>query len=313
MDSNRELNKLKYIVNKDIEINDTVYNFVGDIEYLIKEHYIVNKALRKRLYEIADSLDKELEKIFNDMKWSFNQYETNQTALIKGKINELKDIIYVFNEIKSKYLIELESFKSSIVETNKNQYTELTNYVNDNVNLAKNELNKLIFEKTLTLSQTIDQEIQALKSLKNSVESIKLNSETKFLSLNELETKLNTKLSQLENINELVKSILNDNLKLYGIGTNEINNFNLNNYLKNGLYVNNRDESRIGNITTSVVNFQYDNKWGVQLALTEEDDPKLYIRAKRNGNWTSYKEVAYKKDIEDIYTMADFINNFKTN
>lgn len=313
MDSNRELNKLKYIVNKDIEINDTVYNFIGDIEYLIKEHYIVNKALRKRLYEIADSLDKELEKIFNDMKLSFNQYETNQTALIKGKINELKDIIYVFNGIKSKYLTELENFKLSIVETNKNQYTELTNYVNDNVNLAKNELNKQIFEKSIELTQTIEQEIQVLKSLKNSVESIKLNSESKFLTLNELEIKLNNKLSQLENINELIKSILNDNLKLYGIGTNEINLVDFNSYLKNGIYITNSGANRINSKTTSIINIQYDTKWGVQLAMTEEDDPKLYIRAKRNGIWTSYKEVAYKKDIEDIYTINDFIDNFKTN
>lgn len=311
MDSNRRI--LKNIVNKDIEINNTVYDFVGDIEYLIKEHYTVNKELRKRLYEIADSLDIELEKIDNEMKLKYSQYETNQTALIKGKINELKDIIYVFNEVKTNYLEELNKFKESIIDVNNKNIVDLKNYVNENVNSTKTELNKLIFEKTLTLSQTIEQEIQDLYSLKKNVEILKLNSESKFLILNDLETELSLKLEQLGNINELIKSILNDNLKLYGIGTNEINLVDFNSYLKNGIYITNSGANRINSKTTSIINIQYDTKWGVQLAMTEEDDPKLYIRAKRNGIWTSYKEVAYKKDIEDIYTINDFIDNFKTN
>lgn len=311
MDSNRR--RLKNIVNKDIEINNTVYDFVGDIEYLIKEHYTVNKELRKRLYEIADSLDIELEKIDNEMKLKYSQYETNQTALIKGKINELKDIIYVFNEVKTNYLEELNKFKESIIDVNNKNIVDLKNYVNENVNSTRTELNKLIFEKTLTLSQTIEQEIQDLYSLKKNVEILKLNSESKFLILNDLEMELSLKLEQLGNINELIKSILNDNLKLYGIGTNEINLVDFNSYLKNGIYITNSGANRINSKTTSIINIQYDTKWGVQLAMTEEDDPKLYIRAKRNGIWTSYKEVAYKKDIEDIYTINDFIDNFKTN
>lgn len=98
-------------------------------------------------------------------------------------------------------------------------------------------------------------------------------------------------------VRDLARVVTNNVISEYGIGTNSINNANLNNYLKNGLYVNNNDSSRIRNITTAVINFQYETNWGVQLAMTEEDDPKLYIRAKRNNRWTSFKEMVYKTDI----------------
>lgn len=140
-------------------------------------------------------------------------------------------------------------------------------------------------------------------------------------------TKVDDSFSNID-IRDIIKQITSDKLTEVGIATNTINSANLNNYLKNGLYVNNKDSSRIRNITTAVINFQYETNWGVQLAMTEEDDPKLYIRAKRNNRWTDYKEMVYKTDVAtdtkqgiiskneiknifNVYTVESFIESFK--
>lgn len=99
------------------------------------------------------------------------------------------------------------------------------------------------------------------------------------------------------NVKEISRAITNEIIGTYGVGTNIINNNNINNYLKNGIYVVNEGTNRIDGATTTIFNVQYDTKWGVQLALVETDDPKLYIRAKRNNSWTTFKEMVYKSDV----------------
>lgn len=88
-----------------------------------------------------------------------------------------------------------------------------------------------------------------------------------------------------------IRAIIRD----YGIGTSTVNhNLNIGHYKESGVYTVGGNNG-INNKTTTVINNQYDNNWGVQLGLTEEDDPKAYIRSKRNGRWTAWKELGSYK------------------
>lgn len=82
-------------------------------------------------------------------------------------------------------------------------------------------------------------------------------------------------------------------LKEFGIGRDTIDNqTNLNKTFKNvGIYVVGKSNGGINGKTTTILNSQYDSNLGVQLGITDEDDPKIYVRAKRNGQWTPWKET----------------------
>ena len=82
-------------------------------------------------------------------------------------------------------------------------------------------------------------------------------------------------------------------LKEFGIGRDTIDNqTNLNKTFKNvGIYVVGKSNGGINGKTTTILNSQYDSNLGVQLGITDEDDPQIYVRAKRNGQWTPWKET----------------------
>lgn len=82
-------------------------------------------------------------------------------------------------------------------------------------------------------------------------------------------------------------------LKEFGIGRDTIDTqTNLNTTFKNvGIYVVGASNGGINGKTTTILNSQYDSNLGIQLGITDEDDPKMYVRAKKNGQWTPWKET----------------------
>lgn len=221
MDSNGRVNKLGKIINRDIEIGDNVYNFIGDIEYLIKEHYIVNKELRKRLYEIANNLDNELEKLIQEIKTNFGEYKKNNNLLIQGKLNEFSNIIRDFNGVKENYLLELSNFKDEINVKSNDKIIELTQSIRNEIENKKIEINTYVTEKLINLSNRVETEIQSLNTLKNNVDVIKLNAETKLERLNNLESRMELLYG---NIREIIQGVITSQLEEYNIN-DFINNF----------------------------------------------------------------------------------------
>lgn len=82
-------------------------------------------------------------------------------------------------------------------------------------------------------------------------------------------------------------------LKEFGIGRDTVDRqTNLNKIFKNvGIYVVGASNGGINGKTTTIINSQYNSNLGVQLGITDEDEPKIYVRAKKNGTWGPWKET----------------------
>ena len=92
-------------------------------------------------------------------------------------------------------------------------------------------------------------------------------------------------------------------MKEFGLGLTTTNSGHRNDYKANGFYAYGWQGGGIGNKTTGIFNIQYADRYGVQLAITQEDKTKAYIRAKNNGSWTSDKELMQVDDF-NLYANA---------
>ena len=92
-------------------------------------------------------------------------------------------------------------------------------------------------------------------------------------------------------------------MKEYGLGLTTTSTGHINDYRPNGFYAFGWQGGGIGNKTTGVFNIQYADRYGVQLAITQEDKTRAFIRAKNNGSWTSHKELMQVDDF-NLYANA---------
>ena len=92
-------------------------------------------------------------------------------------------------------------------------------------------------------------------------------------------------------------------MKEFGLGLTTTSTGHINDYRPNGFYVFGWQGGGIGNKTTGVFNIQYADRYGVQLAITQEDKTRAFIRAKNNGSWTSHKELMQVDDF-NLYANA---------
>lgn len=100
----------------------------------------------------------------------------------------------------------------------------------------------------------------------------------------------------LNKIKELATTKINE----FGIGTTTTSNIDINSNLANGLYVT-LHNSKIRGVTTFLLNSQYDNyRYGVQLGITEEDNPTLNLRVKRNGIWKSWQLIPTESKVLEL-------------
>lgn len=97
-------------------------------------------------------------------------------------------------------------------------------------------------------------------------------------------------------------------MKEFGLGLTTTSTGHINDYRPNGFYVFGWQGGGISNKTTGVFNIQYADRYGVQLAITQEDKTRAFIRAKNNGSWTSHKELMQVDDF-NLYANAYLGNN----
>lgn len=189
------------IINKDIEINGSNYPFTGDIEYLIKDHYIVNKAIRKRIVEASRQLDtvvnNAMTKISNsndEVRRLTSEYETlttttkneylaQYTRQLQAKetaINEkLNSLETKKDELVATYQRELKSKETKInnalrnIETVKNSVEATNNRVNTAVSTIhtklstsnlQNSFNNYLTTKNYATTTFINEEIKKLNT-----------------------------------------------------------------------------------------------------------------------------------------------------
>lgn len=106
----------------------------------------------------------------------------------------------------------------------------------------------------------------------------------------------------------VIKELILSKIREFGIGTNTVDrNINPNDFKDVGIYVVSNSRG-INNKTTVIINAQYDNDWGAQLGITEEDNPKIYVRSKRNGRWTAWSVIS-----ENFATNNEILSNIITN
>ena len=114
-------------------------------------------------------------------------------------------------------------------------------------------------------------------------------------------------------INELVtdgriQELSFNKMKEFGLGLTTTSTGHINDYRPNGFYVFGWQGGGIGNKTTGIFNIQYADRYGVQLAITQEDKTRAFIRAKNNNTWTSDKELMQVDDF-NLYANAYLGNN----
>ena len=101
-----------------------------------------------------------------------------------------------------------------------------------------------------------------------------------------------------------VRDIATAKINEFGIGTTTTSNIDINSNFANGLYVT-LHNSKIRGVTTFLLNSQYDNyRYGVQLGITEEDNPTLNLRVKRNGVWKSWQLIPTESKVLELIRNA---------
>ena len=101
-----------------------------------------------------------------------------------------------------------------------------------------------------------------------------------------------------------VRDIATAKINEFGIGTTTTSNIDINSNFANGLYVT-LHKSKIRGVTTFLLNSQYDNyRYGVQLGITEEDNPTLNLRVKRNGVWKSWQLIPTESKVLELIRNA---------
>ena len=100
-----------------------------------------------------------------------------------------------------------------------------------------------------------------------------------------------------------VKELSLAKMQEFGLGLTTTSTGHINDYRPNGFYAFGWQGGGIGNKTTGVFNIQYADRYGVQLAITQEDKTRAFIRAKNNGSWTSHKELMQVDDF-NLYANA---------
>lgn len=295
---NRLLNtptKIHELVNQQIVVGDSTYNFNDYIEKeMISDFPTYSHRIRNGVFEGSKIVDKFLETLTNE----FNNLENNYQNLSNEKREEVTQ--------------HIEQIKRQFDEYKTTKSTELDNFVREKGNSIEQYLQEKNIEWT-TLKNSIDEKLSDSESRVNRINEV----------LNEtLATENKAGLITEARVRELAPMptpatdtvrgtiTLNDiNLRLnqFGIGRNDTTNLNLDSKLKSGIYTTTHS-SKINIRTTTVINVQYDDDWGVQLGLTEEDEPKAYLRAKRDGRWTAWELVAEKRA-----TTNEIMNSITTN
>lgn len=100
-----------------------------------------------------------------------------------------------------------------------------------------------------------------------------------------------------------IQELALNKMKEFGLGLTTTNSGHRNDYKANGFYAYGWQGGGIGNKTTGIFNIQYADRYGVQLAITQEDKTRAFIRAKNNNIWTSDKELMQVDDF-NLYANA---------
>ena len=173
--------------------------------------------------------------------------------------------------------------------------------INSQVSESLANLNSSLENNTRTLNDKI---AENKSTLDNYINSAKLQIERK---INEVDSAVNNSLATdtrngLINFNK-IRELSLGKMQEYGLGLTTTSTGHMNDYKPNGFYAYGWQGGGIGNKTTGVFNIQYADRYGVQLAITQEDKTRAFIRAKNNGSWTSHKELMQVDDF-NLYANA---------
>lgn len=189
----------------------------------------------------------------------------------------------------------IDSFMLSLDTNINNQINEGLANLNSGLENNTNILNNKIAENKSTLDNYINSAKSQIERKINEVDSAVNNS---------LATDTRNGLINFNKIRELSLSKMQE----YGLGLTTTSSGHMNDYKPNGFYAYGWQGGGIGNKTTGVFNIQYADRYGVQLAITQEDKTRAYIRAKNNGSWTNHKELMQVDDF-NLYANAYLGNN----
>lgn len=173
--------------------------------------------------------------------------------------------------------------------------------INSQVSESLANLNSSLENNTRTLNDKI---AENKSTLDNYINSAKSQIERK---INEVDSAVNNSLATdtrngLINFNK-IRELSLAKMQEYGLGQTTTSTGHMNDYKPNGFYAYGWQGGGIGNKTTGVFNIQYADRYGVQLAITQEDKTRAFIRAKNNNTWTSHKELMQVEDF-NLYANA---------
>lgn len=173
--------------------------------------------------------------------------------------------------------------------------------INNQINEGLANLNSSLENNTRTLNDKI---AENKSTLDNYINSAKSQLERK---INEVDSAVNNSLATdtrngLINFNK-IRELSLAKMQEYGLGLTTTSTGHMNDYKPNGFYAYGWQGGGIGNKTTGVFNIQYADRYGVQLAITQEDKTRAFIRAKNNNIWTSDKELMQVDDF-NLYANA---------
>lgn len=235
---------------------------------------------------------------------------SNRTIENESKINEAfkisemgifaeddsgKEILYAYNKGTDGDYLPVYTGKNAVDIVEKciivvDQAVELTIKVD-------NSLTYVTPESFDTYKEEITKKLDLKADKKDTITNATINSGVITLNRESGDIEL-TIPSSAENIKGIIdKETFNEwaliKLKEFGIGRDTIDNqTNLNKTFKNvGIYVVGASNGGINGKITTIINSQYDSNLGIQMGITDEDEPKIYVRAKKNGNWTQWREI----------------------
>ena len=164
----------------------------------------------------------------------------------------------------------------------------------------------LFFNKTRDGLLRIENNVNA--TIQNALATDNKNGLINFSKIRELSTSVLQGNLASDNANGIisfnkVRELSLGKMQEYGLGLTTTSTGHRNDYKANGFYAYGWQGGGIGNKTTGIFNIQYADRYGVQLAITQEDKTRAFIRAKNNNIWTSDKELMQVDDF-NLYANA---------
>lgn len=259
---------------------------------------LMEQGLNNRVTDYINTTQQGYEHWETEKQNSYNEWERNKQETYNNWERDKQNSYNQWEQEKQQSYNTWEQNKQqSYNQWEQNKQNEYNEWTNNNETIFNNKI------------ENIDRRIESFDRLES--KTVATESQAGVISEGRVKQLINTTVPVATdtrngsiNKNE-VKSLALTKMKEFGIGQTTVLASSLNTKTKPvGIYVDNTG-TKLDNTATPFINILYDNNWGVQLSITEADDPIMRFRSLRNGIFKPWKKVVTENDFITLDDLMD--------